>query len=93
MKREHYLLVGLVLFFIGLQFRLVDSFTLSEKSSRFVSAQMGQPVIVQTLNAWPNAAMRKVVRPPRWIGLAFMSIGSVLALQGMALGKIAGNSH
>ena len=93
MKREHYLLVGLVLFFIGLQFRLVDSFTLSEKSSRFVSAQMGQPVIVQTVNAWPNAAMRKVVRPPRLIGLAFMSIGSVLALQGMALGKIAGNSH
>ena len=44
MKRQHILFVGLLLFFAGIQFRMVESFTLSEKSSHFVSAQMGRGV-------------------------------------------------
>ena len=72
MKRHHLLLVGLLLFFAGVQFRLVESFTLSEKSSRFVAAQVSRAGTPQAA-MWQNAPGRKVVQPPRWVGLACVS--------------------
>ena len=36
-NRQHLLLVGLLLFLLGMQFRLVESFTLNERSSTFVA--------------------------------------------------------
>lgn len=86
MTRQHLLLVGLLLFFAGVQFRMVESFTLSEKSSGFVSAQMGQGG--QSLSLWgANAPGRKVVEPPRWLGLALMSVGSVLTLKSLSMSR------
>ncbi len=86
MKRQHILLVGLLLFFAGVQFRMVESFTLSEKSSHFVSAQMGRGGPAQSL--WGNNQPgRKVVEPPKWLGLALMSVGSVLTLKSLSMGR------
>jgi len=91
LNRENLLLVGLLLFFAGVQFRMVESFTLTERSSRFIAAQMGdrqfQP---QQQSVWPNGLSRKVVQPPRWLGLALMSVGSVLALKSLSMPR--GNS-
>ena len=88
LKREHFLMVGLLLFFAGVQFRMVESFTLSERSSRFIAAQMGdrqfQP---QQQAVWPGGLARKVVQPPRWLGLALMSVGSVLTLKSLSMSK------
>jgi hypothetical protein len=89
MKRHHLLLVGLLLFFAGVQFRLVESFTLSEKSSRFVAAQVSRAGTPQAA-MWQNAPGRKVVQPPRWVGLALMSVGSVLALKSLSMRKQSG---
>jgi hypothetical protein len=36
---------------------------------------------------WGNGPGRKVVEPPRWLGLALMSVGSVLTLKGIALNR------
>ncbi len=92
-KRSHLLLVGLVLFFLGVQFRLVQSFTLSEGSSRFIAAQMGN-VPERTIAVWPDAAARKVVEPPNWLGLALMSVGSVLTLKSLSMSNgSAAKSH
>jgi hypothetical protein len=85
LKRSYLLLVGLVLFFMGVQFRVVQSFTLSEGSSRFIAAQMGK-VPERTIAAWPDVAARKVVEPPNWLGLALMSVGSVLTLKSLSMG-------
>ena len=86
MTRQHLLLVGLLLFFAGVQFRMVESFTLSEKSSHFVSAQMGRGGQPQSL--WGNNLPgRKVVEPPKWLGLALMSVGSVLTLKSLAMSR------
>ena len=86
MKHQAILVAGLLLFLTGVRFRLVESFTLSERSSHFVSAQMGGgPVQQQSL--WGNGPGRKVVEPPRWLGLALMSVGSVLTLKGIALNR------
>ena len=88
MRRHHLLLVGLLLFLAGLQFRLVESFTLSEKSSHFVAAQVSRSSPAQT-EMLQSALGRKVVQPPRWLGLALMSVGSVFALKSPSMRKQA----
>ena len=83
-KRQHILLVGLLLFLVGLQFRMVDSFTLNERSSRFVAAQLGDHAQRQAA-AWQALPLRKVVQPPRWLGLALMSVGAVLTVKSLSM--------
>jgi len=81
-NRHSILLAGLLLFLAGVQFRLVTSFTLNERSSHFVAARMGageQPM------SWQAPPLRKVVEPPRWLGLALMSAGAVLSVRGLTL--------
>lgn len=91
MKREQFLMLGLLLFFAGVQFRMVESFTLSERSSRFIAAQMGDRQFTpQQQSLWINAGARKVVQPPRWLGLALMSVGSVLTLKSLSMAKGSG---
>jgi hypothetical protein len=88
-KRHHILLGGLLLFFAGVQFRLVESFTLSERSSHFISAQLGDKGGFQAQTLWQNVPSRKVVTPPRWLGLALMSVGSVLTLKSLSMKNAA----
>jgi len=84
-QRHHLLLAGLLLFFAGVQFRLVESFTLSERSSHFISAQLGDKGSFQAQTLWQNIPSRKVVTPPRWLGLALMSVGSVMTLKSLSM--------
>lgn len=72
-----------------MQFRLVDSFTLSERSSHFISAQLGDKGTASPLTLWQNTLSRKVVKPPRWLGLALMSVGSVLTLKSLSMKQAA----
>lgn len=80
--RNHLLLAGLLLFCAGIQFRLVQSFTLNEKSSTFVAARMGGG---QQQAIWQATPLRKVVEPPRWLGLALMSAGAVLTAKSLSM--------
>jgi hypothetical protein len=82
-KRHHLLLAGLILFFAGVQFRIVQSFTLNEKSSTFVAARMGAGP--QQAAMWQAAPLRKVVEPPRWLGLALMSAGAVMTVKSLSM--------
>jgi hypothetical protein len=76
------LLAGLLLFLLGVQFRVVSSFTLNERSSQFVATRMGGG---PTATAWQTSPMRKVVEPPHWLGLAMMSVGAVLNVKALSL--------
>ena len=81
LSRHRLLLAGLLLFLLGMQFRVVESFTLNERSSHFVAASLGggqQPA------SWQVPALRKVVEPPRWLGLALMSVGAVLMVKSLS---------
>ena len=82
LSRQHLLLAGLLLFFAGIQFRMVQSFTLNEKSSTFVAARMGAGPQVAS---WQAPPLRKVVEPPRWLGLALMSAGAVLTVKSLSM--------
>ena len=81
-KRHHLLLAGLLLFMAGLQFRVVESFTLNERSTRFVATEMGG---VPGGPVWQNGPIRKVVEPPRWLGPALLSVGAVLTVKSLAM--------
>jgi len=66
---------------------MVESFTLSDFSSQVVSSQITSDEAA-TPNVWQATASRKVVSPPRWLGLALMSIGAVLTLRSMKPPKL-----
>ena len=85
--RQSLLLVGLLLFFAGVQFRMVASFTLNERSSRFVAARLGSGGETPREAVWqpPTPPAYRVVQPPRWLGLALMSFGSVLTLKSLSM--------
>ncbi|MBX3411287.1 MAG: hypothetical protein KF708_01115 [Pirellulales bacterium] len=85
-NRNQYFLIGLVLLFLGIQFRLVDSVVLTPDFSRFLSQRFGQKATnpVAFLPA-AGPAVAKTVRPPEWLGYSLMSIGSVLILHSLAM--------
>ncbi|MEI8368491.1 MAG: hypothetical protein WCJ31_08645 [Planctomycetia bacterium] len=86
-KRSHLLLAGLLLFLVGVQFRMVESFTLSEKSSKLLVAQLGDKGFPQqqSLFGGGTPAGRRTVDPPAWLGLALMSVGSVITLKSLSM--------
>jgi hypothetical protein len=92
LNRNHYLLIGLVLVFLGLEFRLVDTFVLNEPISRVVRRQAPSPM-GQTLSFaqdWmpaPQSMQLHSVQPPKFIGWVLLSVGSVLVLQSLAMRK------
>ena len=81
LSRHRLLLAGLLLFLLGMQFRVVESFTLNERSSHFVAASLGGG---PQAASWQAPALRKVVEPPRWLGLALMSVGAVLMVKSLS---------
>jgi hypothetical protein len=82
-NRHPVLLAGLLLFLLGVQFRVVESFTLNERSSHFVAARLGGGAQPATM-PWQAPTLRKVVEPPRWLGLALMSLGAVLTVKSLS---------
>ena len=92
LNRNHYFIIGIVLFLLGFQFRHVASFELNEKSSRFVEKRLGaspapQPQYLAAMFTGPAAPPRQVVRPPRWLGFSLMSVGGVLFLFSLQMKK------
>lgn len=89
-NRNQYFMIGLVVLLLGVQLRFVDSFVLNEKATRFL-IERSNKAEVRSINLLPAAgpAVRKVVRPPEWLGWALMSVGSVLILHSLAMPRPA----
>lgn len=92
-NRNHYFLAGLVLLFLGIQFRMVDSYVLNEHATRFIDEKFGgkandgdRPRLLAAVGPAP----RKTIHPPEWLGWALMSAGAVLILHSLALNRPSG---
>ena len=100
-NRNQYFMVGLVILFLGIQFRLVDSYLLSKPVTKFLAEKTGK-ASPQTLNAVSKfeeaplsflsfskkprvSLLQKVIRPPTWLGWALISVGAVLILHSLAM--------
>lgn len=86
-NRNHYFMAGLVVLVLGIQMRLVDSFVLTPKSTRFLATRFqnepGSGIARIVPSGGPGP--RKTLRPPEWLGWALISIGSVLILHSLAM--------
>ena len=84
-----YYIVGIVALMIGLQFRAVDSFVLTQRASTFIEQKV-RTSGVQTESPYASVLMtagpvpKKTLTPPRWMGWALLSVGGVMMLHGVS---------
>lgn len=93
--RNQYYLAGLVLLFLGIQFRMVDSIDLTPEFTQFLAERSGHPLAAvsattQSLTQSERPVAKKTVRPPDWVGWSLISLGSVLILHSLAMQKPTG---
>jgi hypothetical protein len=93
--RNQYYLAGLVLFFLGIQFRMIETVELSPECTQFLAERTGHPLAAvsattQSLTQTEKPTVKKTVRPPDWIGWSLLSIGTVLVLHSWAMQKPSG---
>ncbi len=88
MNRNQYFFLGIFLLLLGLQFRIVSSYILTDEATRFLAERTGSS---ETQNAMLNFASNlgetshKVIYPPEWLGWCLISVGSVLILHSFAM--------
>jgi hypothetical protein len=90
-NRNQYFLAGLVVLFLGLQFRTVETYVLNERASKFLAERL--PAIASADDSiMPSAGptSRKTLRPPSWLGYAVISVGAVLILHSLAMKRPGG---
>lgn len=87
-KRTHFLMIGLVMLFIGVQFRLVEGFVLNKPTSQFVSEKFGsKPKGIAAVFTQSGPTSIRTLEPPKWLAWTFISIGAVLGVYSFALPK------
>lgn len=92
--RNRYFMLGVVLFFMGMQFRLVDSFVLNENSTRALQRIVKQAKVAEggnpaAANPFMQAAPlpKKSFKPPQWLGFVLLTVGGVISLHALVLPK------
>ncbi len=91
--RNRYFLVGVLLVMLGVQFRMVHSFVLTEEATRTLFKISKQsPVASSNPNTLTSLFMqvsptspKKQIVPPRWLGLAMIAVGAVISLHALAM--------
>jgi hypothetical protein len=93
-NRNQFFFLGMFILMLGLQARMVQSYTLSAEATQFLAQRSGggsvasasnSPGAFIAANAPPSAITRKTVHPPEWLGWCLISIGSVLILHSLAM--------
>lgn len=90
--RNQYFFAGLACLLLGLQFRMVDTFELTPDFTQFLAERTGHPLASvnatsQTLAQSDKPLVKKMIRPPDWLGWSLISLGSVLILHSWAMKK------
>lgn len=94
-NRNQYFMIGLVLLLLGLQVRMVETYVLNEKASRFLAERLTASVAdgdgtVRPFMPALGPTPRRTVRPPIWLGYAIISVGAVLVLHSLAMKRPGG---
>jgi len=90
--RNQYFFAGLLCLLLGGQFHMVDSIELTPDFTQFLAKQTGHPLASvgtasQTLIQSDEPVVKKVIRPPDWVGWSLISLGSVLVLHSWGMKK------
>ncbi|MFH1923325.1 MAG: hypothetical protein ABIP48_25970 [Planctomycetota bacterium] len=90
-NRNQWFMSGLVLVFLGLQFRSIDAVVLTPEFTKFVAERAGQ--LVASADPSTGTLVRaeavppKTIQPPEWFSWALISIGAVLVLHSLSMVK------
>ena len=88
MNRNQYFFLGIFLLLLGLQFRIVSSYILTDEATRFLAERTGTTESQNTMMSFASDignTSHKVIYPPDWLGWCLISIGSVLILHSFAM--------
>ena len=90
-NRNQWMMIGLVVLALGIQFRMVDSFVLNEKTTEIIAKRLNKTDTV-AMTFMPGLvssapASQRVIKPPRWLGFMMISVGVVLCLHSLAMPK------
>jgi hypothetical protein len=88
--RNQFFFAGLVLLFLGIQFRMIETVTLTPEFTRFLAERTEHPALaaantMDALVGTETSIPPKTVPPPDWLGWSLLSLGSVLALHSFAM--------
>ena len=91
-NRNQYFLAGLVLLFLGIEFRMVETLVLTPECTTFFGEKSSHPILATTnaMEALVGSEPRtvaKAVRPPDALGWGLLSCGAVLVLHSLAMKK------
>jgi hypothetical protein len=97
-NRNQYFMAGMLILMLGLQLRFVETFVLNERSTQFLAQrvqawrqpQMASAGSLPTMIAASGPVANHRVNPPKWLGWALVSVGSVLILHSLSLKKPGG---
>lgn len=90
LNRNQYFFMGVVILLLGVQFRMVSSYTLTTEATRFLAERTKSSATDGALMALTSdlgAGPQKVIQPPEWLGWCLMSVGGVLILHSLAMRK------
>jgi len=88
LNRNQYFFMGLVILLIGVQLRMVSSYTLTHQATKFLASRAPSSAADSTLMALSSdigVGPQKVINPPEWLGWCLMSVGAVLILHSLAM--------
>ncbi len=85
-------LMGVVILFLGIQLRVVDTFVLNERATKVINSRIKQPAAESGMYTAQSRfdpylsyagspgleSAKRAITPPRWLGWSFCSIGAVL---------------
>ncbi|MEX0794977.1 MAG: hypothetical protein WD045_17685 [Pirellulaceae bacterium] len=97
-NRNQYFMIGIVILALGVQFRMIDSVTLTEDASQFLSkraiakkSEEGEiPMAFVAAVERTQERKQQTIQPPQWLGWALISTGAVLILHSLAMPKPGG---
>ena len=88
--------MGVVILFLGLQLREVDTFVLNDKATQIVNKRLEKRAAEGAVDPYEATfydpyfgsaptgesaqPTKREITPPRWLGFSFLSIGSILVL-------------
>jgi len=88
LNRNQFFFLGIMVLLIGLQFRLVSEYVLTDDATKFLAQRVQATQSDRSLATFASdfgVLPRKVIRPPEWLGWCLISVGAVIVLQSLAM--------
>ncbi len=93
LDRNRYFMFGVILFLLGIQFRMVDSFVLNEGSTRALQRIAKEAKVADAKGVTASSFMqsaplpKKTFKHPPWLGFILLTAGGVMSLHALVLPK------